>query len=271
MTGIGEAAVVEALATVEERVRTSLDWDYWRYHRKRYEYSARSISRAFPGKRPEDVRILDVGSHYLHLSSVLAELGFAVVGMDVEEFADDPLVKTRAAEAGIPNHLMGSLETGDFSLGEGDDFDLILFTETLEHLAFNPKEMWLGLFSLLRPGGRVYVTTPNGLSLRKLPLHLAGLCFRSGYGPSIKQVLGKPTLAIHWKEYSAREMKRYFPMLGIDAALTISFYRYKPLLRSCSLVDWGGALCNFFAELVPPLREEMEVWIDASALRTSSQ
>jgi 2-polyprenyl-6-hydroxyphenyl methylase/3-demethylubiquinone-9 3-methyltransferase len=194
------------------------------------------------------------------MSSVLAELGFSVAGLDVEEFSQDSLVQERSSKIGIPNHRIVDLEQGEFAL-EKTDFDLVLFTETLEHLPFHPKKMWLRLFSLLRSGGRIYLTTPNSLSLRKLPMLLAKLFLRVGWGPSLKQILGKPNFGTHWKEYSARELKHYFPMLGMDAKTSIAFYRYNPILRSGSLIDWGGAFCNLCAECIPPLREEMEIWI----------
>ncbi len=40
-------------------------------------------------------------------------------------------------------------------------YDLIIFTEVLEHLVINPVELLQRLLALLRPGGHLYLTTPN--------------------------------------------------------------------------------------------------------------
>ncbi len=40
-------------------------------------------------------------------------------------------------------------------------YDLVLFTEVLEHLTANPVDILEQLLALLREGGRIYLTTPN--------------------------------------------------------------------------------------------------------------
>jgi 2-polyprenyl-3-methyl-5-hydroxy-6-metoxy-1,4-benzoquinol methylase len=260
MTQSFKARQSAAIQAVEERLKGSPHWDYWKCHKKRFEHAIGSILKTYRGQEPEKIRILDVGSHFLQLSSILVELGFSVEGADVEEFTNDPLIRSRAEKAGIDNYPIDDLKEGQFSAGN-EAYDLILFTETLEHLPFNPKKMWQKFFSLLRPGGSVFVTTPNSVGLRKLPIRVAKLIFREGFGPSLDQILCKPIFGTHWKEYSPRELKRYFPMLEMSAETRISFYRHQPILRSWSLIDWSGAFLNLCAELIPPLREEMEIWI----------
>ena len=44
---------------------------------------------------------------------------------------------------------------------QSNSFDLILFTEIIEHLTFNPVDMWKGIYRILKPGGKIIVTTPN--------------------------------------------------------------------------------------------------------------
>ena len=98
--------------------------------------------------------------------------------------------------------MRDGLETGLFPYDDQERFDLILLTETLEHLAFRPDRMWSGIFSLLRPKGQVYLTTPNALSLRRIPLQILRLLSLQGYGPNLESLLRKPGNAQHWKEYS---------------------------------------------------------------------
>ena len=72
--------IERVLSEIESRIGQEEDLAYWSYHRKRYARSANSILRAIRPMNPEGIRILDIGSHYLHLSSVLSELGFSVFG-----------------------------------------------------------------------------------------------------------------------------------------------------------------------------------------------
>ena len=254
--------IERVLSEIESRIGQEEDLAYWSYHRKRYARSANSILRAIRPMNPEGIRILDIGSHYLHLSSVLSELGFSVFGTDVEEFAESALSRKRAEAAGIGiKSMRDGLETGLFPYDDQERFDLILLTETLEHLAFRPDRMWSGIFSLLRPKGQVYLTTPNALSLRRIPLQILRLLSLRGYGPNLESLLRKPGNAQHWKEYSTYELGRYFKILGHPVSVEVSHYRYKPMFRSASVSDCFGGLCNLLAEFVPPLREELEVFV----------
>ena len=187
--------IERVLSEIESRIGQEEDLAYWSYHRKRYARSANSILRAIRPMNPEGIRILDIGSHYLHLSSVLSELGFSVFGTDVEEFAESELSRNRAEAAGIGiKSMRDGLETGLFPYDDQESFDLILLTETLEHLAFRPDRMWSGIFSLLRPKGQVYLTTPNALSLRRIPLQILRLLSLRGYGPNFLTPSSRPIL-----------------------------------------------------------------------------
>lgn len=56
------------------------------------------------------------------------------------------------------------LETPDFlekNPGLSGSYDLILFAEVLEHLVVNPVDLMRRLLRMLRPGGSLYLTTPN--------------------------------------------------------------------------------------------------------------
>jgi len=55
------------------------------------------------------------------------------------------------------NAVVGDLKEIDF---EGILFDVIVISEVIEHTS-NPMEQFQFIYSLLRPGGLLYVTTPN--------------------------------------------------------------------------------------------------------------
>lgn len=72
----------------------------------------------------------------------------------------------------------------NFPLAELDGlFDTILSIEVIEHLK-NPRAVFREFRRLLRPGGRLILTTPNQESLRSLLALLGGRHFASFLGPS---------------------------------------------------------------------------------------
>lgn len=64
--------------------------------------------------------------------------------------------------------LQGDLDRAGHSLDRVGRFDLVVFTEVLEHLARHPAEVLGFLLDRLMPGGFLYLTTPNALGRTKL-------------------------------------------------------------------------------------------------------
>ena len=130
---------------------------YWLYHRTRYQNAVQSILKEFEGRDFTKIRILDIGSHYLQLPIILKMYDFDLYGFDINTFTELNLVKKRAKEEKVDNRTIDSdLEDGKFPFEENEKFDLILFTETLEHLSFRPQKMWEGIFGLLKKRG-IYI------------------------------------------------------------------------------------------------------------------
>jgi hypothetical protein len=71
-------------------------------------------------------------------------------------------------EALVPVDLLGDLDGPALELDRHGPYDLIVFTEVLEHLARHPVEILAMLVGRLAPGGSLYLTTPNALSSTRL-------------------------------------------------------------------------------------------------------
>jgi len=100
-------------------------------------------------------RILDIGAAQGNFSLRLAELGFEVTWNDLRaELAD---YVRRKHERGTINFAVGNA----FDLAFPSLFDAVLITEIIEHVA-HPDEFLAKVVQLLRPGGYVIMTTPNG-------------------------------------------------------------------------------------------------------------
>ena len=64
--------------------------------------------------------------------------------------------------------LLGDLDAAAPRLDRFGPFDLVVFTEVLEHLARHPAEVLAFLLNRLTPEGALYLTTPNALGRSKL-------------------------------------------------------------------------------------------------------
>jgi 2-polyprenyl-3-methyl-5-hydroxy-6-metoxy-1,4-benzoquinol methylase len=99
------------------------------------------------------MRILDVGCSSGYLARPLAERGNTIVGLEL-----DP-VAAREAEAHCERVLVGDVETMALPLEPGS-FDVLLCGDVVEHLR-DPEATLARLRPLLRPGGRLVLSTPN--------------------------------------------------------------------------------------------------------------
>jgi 2-polyprenyl-6-hydroxyphenyl methylase/3-demethylubiquinone-9 3-methyltransferase len=251
------STVEEAMTALSNVVRTQRGGDeaYFASQSHRFRYSTGRIHRLC--SRPS--RILDIGSHYLHQSSLLSLLGHEIIAVDIALFTTPTFVMERAAQMGITNVTVGSLEYGDLTLGPEYDgtVDIVVFTAILEHITFNPILLWRRIYELLSDRGKIYLVTPNGLRPAALLNHLVRLITLTGVGLPVREVLGTITYGHHWKEYSRSEIEEYFKILSPDFVVSTAYNRApsNPGLR--------GALSQF-ASVIPMFRPELEAVVSLS-------
>jgi 2-polyprenyl-3-methyl-5-hydroxy-6-metoxy-1,4-benzoquinol methylase len=198
---------------------------YLAFHRIRFRETLTRVAAAVPA----GARVLDAGGQFLHLALALWEMGYSVDAVDVAPYSEEPRLRARARQR-LGVHRIRSLGQLDFP---DATFDAVLLLEVLEHLAQNPRPVWVEVARVLKPTGRVVVTTPNlyrvgnsgGAALQALRL-LTG----RGTGPTVEEVLTLQTGAHHWKEYGRGELRRYFSRLGWHVARMDSF-NYLPSRR----------------------------------------
>src|SRR5262249_19635704 len=98
-------------------------------------------------------RVLDVGASSGYLSRPLRDQGNTIVGLELQAGA------AREAEPYCEQVLVGDVETMALPLEPGS-FDVVLLGDVLEHLR-DPVAALARLRPLLRPGGRLVLSTPN--------------------------------------------------------------------------------------------------------------
>lgn len=257
-----EARIQEAVDELTRIVREQDggDSDYFNSQLSRYVFSIKRLMAL----RPPPARVLDIGSHYLHQAALLSLLGYEVVGIDVPVFTDPPFLRDRAERLHIRNIGTDQHQAGTFLDGEAYDgsFDIIVCTEMLEHITFNPVAFWRRVWQLQNADGIAYVTTPNSFRIRALAKAVLRLIRMEGLGIPVDEILNVITYGHHWKEYSAREVKKYFSLLSPDFRVTTSTYPDP---------DSNRTFLSRALELLPPFRSNIEAIIRLDGRSTFRQ
>jgi 2-polyprenyl-3-methyl-5-hydroxy-6-metoxy-1,4-benzoquinol methylase len=106
---------------------------------------------------PKDIRVLEVGCGTGNISVPLASLGYSVVGTDLDQKSIQYLTSLNVFKN-------ARFEVYDVDLNpytSHERFDVVILSEVLEHLR-NPVRGLDHVSSVLREGGLLLLTTPNG-------------------------------------------------------------------------------------------------------------
>jgi len=102
---------------------------------------------------PDKTRVLDVGCSSGYLARPLTERGCTVIGIERDEAA------AAAAQDVCSEVFVGDVETLTLPF-PAESFDVVLCGDLIEHLR-DPHRFLKRIRPLLRPGGRLVLTTPN--------------------------------------------------------------------------------------------------------------
>lgn len=167
--------------------------------------------------RNRGMRMLDIGAHWLHQAFVFRLGGYQVMAADVPVTFEIESVKSLAEKFEIDLVPYQDLSAqGSLSAVESNSINIIMMAEIIEHITFNPIELWKEVYRVLAPGGRIIVTTPNyyrrGGHAWQFKRFLQGF----GHGITTLEILNVNTMGHHWKEFSLRELQHYFCSLSPD-------------------------------------------------------
>lgn len=124
-------------------------------YRERWRRTLALVKRA----APPPAKVLDVAAAQGNFSLALAELGYDVTWNDLRaDLADYVRLKH---ERGTVHYAPGNA----FELGFRECFDIVLITKVIEHVA-HPDQFLANVAQMVRPGGHIVMTTPNGAYFR---------------------------------------------------------------------------------------------------------
>ncbi|MBL0165247.1 MAG: methyltransferase domain-containing protein [Xanthomonadales bacterium] len=163
------------------------------------------------------VKVLDVGAHWLHQSVLWRMAGFEVSALDLPVTFELGGVQSLAREMDIALIACADLQAADaLEVIADSSIHVVLFTEIIEHITFNPVRFWKQIHRILAPGGRIVITTPNYYAWHGRAWALLRFLGGNGGGIKVDDILHKHTYSHHWHEFSLAELIRYFSLLSPD-------------------------------------------------------
>ena len=174
--------------------------EYLDYHAVRFKDTL-NLLRSGEGKR-----LLDVGAFPGHLTLAVQTLGYEIDALTGKNESSRSLdyFTARLSHHHIPV-VFADVESGTFPFPD-QSFDVVLAAEIIEHLPFNRYHLLREVFRVLKPGGRIILSTPNLPKLDNL-LHFA---FGQSIHPDVRLPFHKTFKSIligrHIREYTPQEL-----------------------------------------------------------------
>lgn len=189
--------------------------EYFEIHSVRYDYLISRIRSISP-----IAKILDVGAYPPYIFNQLEKLNYDVYGVaSNHEKIKSPKIK-------ILNIEKNRLPWPD------NTFEIIIFTEVLEHLPHSALFPLKEMLRVLKPGGHLLLSTPNATRIHS---RLGMLFGRSNFPPLYQHLEAEYDTGkiyhMHHKEYTREEVAEYLKKAGFSIKKS-SFECFYPPTRS---------------------------------------
>lgn len=137
--------------------------DYVSFHSRRFQYVV-DLCKSLNSRASSSV--LDVGPSHLSLELARHYRRVVTIGFPPNNFAHERVASVAAATPAL--HVIFDLnDCGEKEIPIEENFDLIVFAETIEHLHSAPEIVLYALGKLLKPDGFLICQTPNAAALER--------------------------------------------------------------------------------------------------------
>lgn len=216
---------------------------YAEVHKKRHHKILTFCKKYRPEK---NIEVLDIGRS--NLSVLLAQYYNSLTTLGFDLMSDDGGHR-ELTPLEYCDHLIFDLNRSEHVnewIKLDKQFDLIVFSETIEHLPIAPEYPLLFLKSLLKEDGILIITTPNAASIEKRRELLLG---RNPF-ERIRFNLNNPG---HFREYTKKEMIQ----LGKDTGFKIEYCNTLNFALSLSMyyIPVLGLFGDFNCDIVAVFRK----------------
>ena len=216
--------IERAIASMLDQYRGN-DWmrnEQWPLFERHVRLMMTDVTSRFPAT--SRTRILDVGCFNGYISVLFKQLGYQVTATDAYDSEERRAIFQKIEIEFIPSNMN---ELDAFNHLPGEWFDIILFTQVIEHILNHPAGLVSSLARLMRPGGLMVLTTPNPATVMAALRLLKGNSLLWG----TRDFIGQPKIDggtiiskadIHYREYTSDEI--YHMLTG--AGLRVEKRRY---------------------------------------------
>lgn len=199
------------------------DFEYFDFHESRFEYLTKILKKYFKAGD----NFLDIGSLFGYMCLSAKLIGYKSYGLDLSKYVEEFKIRFNHFEIDNLACDLGK-ETAPF---ESASFDLILASEVLEHFDFHPNRFFKEMERLLRPGGRLIITTPNLVRVNNVVKIILGRSINW----DIKDEFWD---GVHRREFTAAEIKYLATNNGLNLKKVIYYnFDYPNLSRIIKLAN----------------------------------
>lgn len=184
--------------------------EYFRLHRHRF----RALLAALP---PAPAHVLEIGTTPGQFTAILRRAGYTVAGVDLFPQQRAELWRELGVEVRFCNLDEQPLPYDD------ERFDAVVFSEVIEHLAGSPLPALREMARVLRPGGRLVITTPNQFYIKSRLRTLADILFSRPFEPfgefqRAMRLEGPQRYYNHSRLYTLQELRWLVEQSGLEVA-----------------------------------------------------
>jgi len=208
---------------VEAKLLSEFAWNrwflenFWPENRNRILHVLGDIVAFSPPSN--ETRILDVGCFNGYATALFALSGYSVTGVDSYE---DEHRNSLFVAVGRANYAKLNLNAeGVFADWKDAQFDIVFMGEVVEHILNWPLDVLQQIKRLLKPGGRLYLTTPNPATLLnswRMITDRYDLRGTAAFATEPKIASGRVIThaEIHYREYTRAQIQQLVRAAGFE-------------------------------------------------------